>query len=161
MIEGGVKMTELDNFVSKIRSISGNDGIMNIVTARKIVKEINEFLYTKYDDIGTVRELGQDLQFFSDFHKYWHAHHREILNLQIDDASCERVADALHNVYVRTNGQAFHEIYDTNGLSNEDICRVRFLTANQDFRGSRNFVELSEIFLMLLSIFCLLSELYM
>lgn len=146
-------MTELDTFVSKIRDISGCSGVMDIATAREIVREINEFLYTKYDGIGTVWELGQNLQFFSDFHKYWYAHHREILNLQIDDASCERVADALHDVYVRTNGQAFHEIYDTNGLSDEDICRVRFLTANQDFRGSRNFVELSEIFLSDRSIF--------
>lgn len=146
-------MTELDTFVSKIRDISSSSGVMDIATAREIVREINEFLYTKYDGIGTVWELGQNLQFFSDFHKYWYAHHREILNLQIDDASCEKVADALHDVYMRTNGQAFYEIYDINGLSNEDICRVRFLTANQDFRGSRDFKELSEIFLSDRSIF--------
>ncbi len=43
--------------------------------------------------------------------------------------------------------KAFAEIYDTNGLSTDEICRVRLLTANQDFRGSRNFKELSEIYL--------------
>ena len=67
--------------------------------------------------------------------------------MQISDEACEKVADELHEVYVRTEGKAFAEIYDTNGLSADEICRVRLLTANQDFRGSRNYKELSEIYL--------------
>lgn len=141
-------MNELNRFVKKIVELYNVDSkAFNIETARKIVKEINTFLYTSPSNIGFVHELETDFPYFSVFHKYWHLHHREILNLQISDKACEMVADSLHEVYVRTKGAAFSEIYDTNGLSDEDICRVRFLTANQDFRGSRNFKELSDVFL--------------
>lgn len=75
------------------------------------------------------------------------------MNIEIDENVCHDVATALHEVYVRTGGRAFFEVYDTNGLSNEDICRIRFLTANQDFRGSRSFGELTRIFLSDNSIF--------
>lgn len=120
---------------------------MDIIAARQIVHEINTFLYTSPSNFGFVSELGQKFPYFSAFHKYWHLHHKEILDIQISDEACEQVADALHEVYVRTKGIAFKEIYDTNNLSNEDICRVRLLTANQDFRGSRKFTDLSKIFL--------------
>lgn len=147
-------MSELDCFIERIQNICGQDtAVLDLTKARQVVKEINEFLYTNYDGIGTISELGMELNYFSDFHKYWHEHHREIIDLQISDNACEKVADALHDVYVRTGGRAFSEVYDTNNLSVEDICRIRFLTANQDFRGSRNFAELSEIFLSDPSIF--------
>ncbi len=45
-----------------------------------------------------------------------------------------------------TKGKAFSEIWDTCGLSNEDVCRVRLFTANQDFRGSLNFKSLAKAF---------------
>ncbi len=147
-------MSELDCFIERIQNICGQDTAeLDLTQARQVIKEINEFLYTNYDGIGTISELGMELNYFSDFHKYWHEHHREIIDLQISDNACEKVADALHDVYVRTGGRAFSEVYDTNNLSVEDICRIRFLTANQDFRGSRNFAELSEIFLSDPSIF--------
>lgn len=141
-------MDELNIFAAKIADLYNNDsGELDLPTARKIVKEINTFLYTSPSNIGMVSEFGHTFPYFSAFHKYWHLHHKEILNLQISDEACEKVADSLHDVYLRTQGKAFTEIYDTNGLSPEDICKIWLLTANQDFRGSRNFKELSEIFL--------------
>lgn len=141
-------MDELNCFAAQIADLyNGNSGEIDLPTSRMIVKEINTFLYTSPSNIGFVYELGQTFPYFSAFHKYWHLHHKEILNLQISDEACEKVADSLHEVYVRTQGKAFAEIYDTNGLSPENICRVRLLTANQDFRGSRNFKDLSEVFL--------------
>ena len=141
-------MDELNRFAAKIAELyDGKSRELDLPTARKIVKEINDFLYTSPSNIGFVYECGQNFPYFSAFHKYWHLHHKEILDLRISDEACEEVADSLHEVYIRTHGKAFTEIYDTNGLSAEDICRVRLLTANQDFRGSRNFRELSEIYL--------------
>jgi len=140
-------MNELELFIANIKTICGVERTLTIEQARNIVKEINEFLYAKYPDIGQVVELGQNWDYFSDFHKFWQNHHREILDLQIDDTACRAVADALNDIYVRTEGRAFREIYDTNHLSAEEICRVRFLTANQDFRGSRSFRDLSEVYL--------------
>ncbi|MBQ8540817.1 MAG: hypothetical protein IJ435_05000 [Clostridia bacterium] len=140
-------MNELEVFTNKIIEICENNAQrMDIFTARQIIKEINTFLYTAPSNIGVVTEFGTEFPYFSAFHKYWHLHHKEILNLTIDEDACEKVADALHEVYVRTNGKAFAEVYDTNGLDSKDVCRVRLLSANQDFRGSRSFESLSKIF---------------
>lgn len=138
-------MKELETFVEHISALHNSP--LDIAQAREIVNEINKFLYTSNSNLGVVSELGQEFPYFSAFHKFWHQHHKEILDLQISQEACEKVADALYDVYIRTNGKAFKEIYDTNNLSKKDICRVRLLTANQDFRGSRKFVDLSEVFL--------------
>lgn len=139
-------MDELTKFSLYIKSQIQDNESLDINDAREIVKAINDFLYTNYEGIGHTSALGKTYEYLSDFHKYWEKHHEEILNCQIDEQKCEFVADALHDVYLKTHGNAFQEIYDTYNLSLEDICRVRFLTANQDFRGSRVFSQLADIF---------------
>lgn len=147
-------MSELDSFVRAISELCPKDSEkLSIEQARMVVKDINDFLYTYYDGIGTIEALGEQYRYISDFHKFWAAHHREILDIKIDDAVCRDVAHALHDVYIRTKGRAFKEVYDTGRLSPEEICRVRLLTANQDFRGSRSFKELSDKYLEDNSIF--------
>ena len=139
-------MKKLAKFCTEIsETINGNDNL-SMEDARKVVKNINDFLYTNYPNIGTTKKSEEEWEYFSDFHKFWEKHHEEILDCKIDDGKCELVADALHSVYLRTDGEAFKELYDTCGLSDEDVCRVRFLTANQDFRGSLVFSELAEVF---------------
>ncbi len=140
-------MNEVSNFINRIKNISGNMTDLSIDKARLIIKEINEFLFTNYEDIGTTDILGNSYKYFSDFHKFWEKNHKEILNIQIDEEKCRLVAEKLHEVFVRTNGIVFRKIYDTNGLCAEDICKVRILTANQDFRGSRSFKQLSDVFI--------------
>lgn len=137
---------DLYDFVKKICSIYENDTEFSVESARSIVNELNEFLYTTYDEIGMVEALGAEYQFISEFHRYWNEHYAEILDAKIDDARCEEVANAMFLVYETSDGQAFSGVYDTFGLSKEDICRIRMLTANQDFRGSRAFGDLVEIF---------------
>ncbi|MBE5857438.1 MAG: hypothetical protein E7296_07765 [Lachnospiraceae bacterium] len=139
-------MNELEVFLSKINLICKEQGSLSVEAARKVIYEINSFLFTKYKGIGTLSEFEKKYEYLSDFHKYWEKNHKEILNVQIDDEKCEEVADALHDVYVKTGGRAFREVYDTNGLNDEEVCQIRFLTANQDFRGSRDFKELSDIY---------------
>lgn len=139
-------MDELSIFCSEIKKIVGDSTDLSIGKAREIVKSINEFLYTKYPDIGVTNTLGQTYSYVSDFHKYWEANYKEILNAQINDENCKKVADALHGIFIKTKGKAFANIWDTCNLTNDQVCRVRLLTANQDFRGSRKFSELAEIF---------------
>ena len=139
-------MSEIDDFIHIIRDNTNNGLPLTIEQARLVIKELNTFLYTTHEDLGNTEILGKNYEYFSSFHKYWEEHHQELLNLQISEENCEAVARALHDVYLRTNGRAFQDVYDTNGLNNEDICRVRFLTANQDFRGSRDFLEFAHIF---------------
>lgn len=138
-------MKELELFAQHISSLYKNP--LDINCARKLVKEINSFLYASNSNLGSVFELGKSFPYFSAFHKFWHQYHKEILNLSISDEICEKVADILHDVYIRTKGKAFEEIYETNDLKKEEICRIRLLTANQDFRGSRKFKEFANIFL--------------
>ncbi|SHH92068.1 hypothetical protein SAMN05720761_1455 [Fibrobacter sp. UWCM] len=139
-------MDELSTFCNELKGIMGNSTELSIEKARKIVQSLNEFLYARYPDIGTTNVLDAAYDYISDFHKYWERHYKEILNVRIDDSNCEKVADALHLVFQKTNGHAFSQVWDTCGLRPEDVCRVRLFTANQDFRGSRAFSELAEIF---------------
>lgn len=139
-------MQEFISFCNSIKKIVESRPQMDVEGARKIICAINNYLYTTYANIGTIEELGTTFDYFSDFHKFWHNHHKEILGCTIDEEICEKVADSLHDVFSVTNGNAFRLVWDTCGLTNEQVCRVRFLTANQDFRGSRNFSEFARIF---------------
>lgn len=120
--------------------------VLDISGAREIVRLINDFLYTTHDGIGTIETLGQTFNYFSEFHKFWHKNYSEILDCKINTENCEKVADALHNIFIITNGKAFTEIWDKCSLSDEDVCRVRLFTANQDFRGSLEFAALAKKF---------------
>lgn len=133
-------------FCNSIKELVESYPQMNVDGARKVVRAINEYLYTSYERIGEIQMLGTTFEYFSDFHKFWNNHHEEILGCTIDDEICEKVADSLHDVYITTNGDAFKSVWDTCGLTKEQVCRVRFLTANQDFRGSRSFSDLARVF---------------
>ena len=137
-------MTELDILIQKLKSITNGSTKLNVIQERLIIKELNDFFFASHTDLGTINCLGRDFKYFSDFHKYWHKHHREILQVSICDENCEKVADALHEVFLQTQGKAFTEVYDTCGLSPEEVCRIRLLTANQDFNGSRSFFDLAK-----------------
>lgn len=70
-------MDELSTFCDEIKKIVGDSTNLSIEKAREIVKSINEFLYTKYPDIGDTYALGQTYSYVSDFHKYWEANYKE------------------------------------------------------------------------------------
>lgn len=142
---------ELKRFIDRMKELSNSE--YNIETARSAVKEINEFLFTTYDGIGSLNVLNKEYPFFSDFHKYWDRNYKEIINAEIDISNCSLVANALHDIYLRTNGKAFNSVWDTCGLSDEAVCKIRLLTANQDFRGSRKFSDFAKIYKMDPSIF--------
>lgn len=135
-------MNEFNDFGKKLREIIAKHSFLGIDEARRIICEINNFLYTTHPNIGKFDVDGMDFEYFSDFHKFWHKHHQEILDCEIDDTQCELVADALHDIYLLTDGEAFHTVYNTGNLDDEQICRVRFFTANQDFRISMEFLKL-------------------
>lgn len=139
-------MNSLSQFGNSIKSTMESKPALDISGAREIVRLINDFLYTTHDGIGTIETLGQTFDYFSEFHKFWHKNYSEILDCKINNENCEKVADALHNIYIITNGKAFTEIWDKCSLSDGDVCRVRLFTANQDFRGSLEFSTLAEKF---------------
>lgn len=140
-------MDALSAFYRNLSQISLEKEDLTIEQAREVVKQINEFLYCSNPaDTDTINIFGNAWKYISDFHKYWEKQHKNILDCQINEVKCEQVADALHQVYITTKGKAFSNIYDTCNLKPEEICQVRMLTANQDFRGSRSFKELAKIY---------------
>ena len=115
-------MDGMKRFVETIRGIGwGLSRDENIAKARKIVSELNRFLYARHDGLGTLHVLGQEVSYFSEFHKFWEAHHEEILDISIDDVACAKVADVLHGIYEQTEGKAFREIYDRCGLDDAAV----------------------------------------
>lgn len=137
-------MNGLNNFANYIKNIIESTPILDVKSAREIIRAINDFLYTTHSGIGTIDVLGQTFEYFSEFHKFWYENYIDILDCQINDQTCEQIADALHDIYILTDGKAFTEIWDTCSLSNKDVCRVRLFTANQDFRGSLAFGPLAK-----------------
>ena len=141
-------MLEMDEFIEQLTSLIERDtnNKLTISSIQKIIKEINNFLYTKSNNVEKTNILGENFEYLSNFHKFWAKNHKKILKAQINEKQCEKVADSLHDVYVLTKGKVFSEVWSTGDVSNESICKIRFLTANQDFRGSRDFQTLLDIF---------------
>ena len=138
-------MENIKHFVATIKAIPWSEtDVSDIESCRKVVAEINRFLFSTRNDIGSVSAFGKEFPYFSEFHRFWRQHYRDVLGITIDDVLCESVADALHQVYIETEGRAFSELYDVCGLQPEEVCRIRLLTGNQDFRGSRGFSYLAK-----------------
>lgn len=70
----------------------------------------------------------------SEFHKFWEAHHREIINAKIDRSQARLAAQSLNKAILSYGNRLLTVTHDTAGLSKQAIAQVRFFTANQDFR---------------------------
>ncbi|MDG7037138.1 MAG: hypothetical protein JRM72_07120 [Nitrososphaerota archaeon] len=131
---------ELDTFLGEVLEILGleNKRWMSIDEKGRLLSKLNAFLYQTYEGIGTTTELdNEEFNYFSDFHKYWKAHHQEILGIEVAPPSkCRDVALVLDKIH-REQGDSIYELPSkTDNLSIEQIAEVRFFTANQDFRAS-------------------------
>jgi hypothetical protein len=139
----------MNTFNSFFKTLLGNSNIslardLSIDEIKFIISKINEYFYTNYEGIGHTNILDDDFEYFSEFHKFWEKYHKKMLNPQIDDAQCSLVADVLHDVLINYGKQPFYELYSTHSLKPEEICKIRYFSANQDFRGSRKFEDLFE-----------------
>ncbi len=142
-------MNSLDEFFKGLISIVKlklNSNNLNIIEQQQIISKINEYLFTNYEGIGITYILNKDFEYFSEFHKYWEKNHKQILNPQIDDKQSEIIAEILHKIYIEYGKAPFSELYETLGLNKSEICRVRYFTANQEFRGTRNFEDYARIY---------------
>ena len=141
----------MDNFNNFFKSILKESkvnlkGSLGINEIRNIILKINEYFYTNYEDIGNTYILGGDFEYFSEFHKFWEKYHKEIIDPYIDEKKCEKVADILYGIYVEYGSRPFKRLYDIFTLTKKEICNLRYFSANQDFRGSRNIEELIVIY---------------
>lgn len=77
---------------------------------------------------------GEELQYFSEFHKYWEENHRRILNARINRPQARAAAYAFSQSIQRYGVSLLSVTHETCGLHPQAIAQVRFFTANQDFR---------------------------
>jgi hypothetical protein len=102
--------------------------------AQIVLEQLNAYFFQTYEGIGTLMLNDKEYQYFSDFHKFWESHHVRILNAKIDRGQARQAAQALHAAFQKYGAEIFRVTLDTRGLSKQAIAKVRFFTANQDFR---------------------------
>lgn len=135
----------LDSFFEKLlnplREFS--DGEQSLEKVRSSLLTINQYFFNTYKDIGLLHLDDPDFDgaYFSEFHKLWHQHSQEIIAPQIDTQRCIEAADTLHEVKMRFGEKAFALQNAFEGVDKSALATVRFLTANQDFRGSRSTAD--------------------
>jgi len=108
-----------------------------IEIARRFIEKLNEYLFQTYRGIGITHALDdEEFQYFSEFHKFWEAHHREILNVRFSQSQVAAAARALHSA-TKTYGSSILKLdiaKQVGGLAPQAVAQVRFFTANQDWR---------------------------
>lgn len=126
-------ITELNQRINITLPESWSD-LSEVQLAQRFLERLNEYFYQTHEDIGTTTFNGEELQYFSEFHKFWETHHKEILNARIDRAQARLAAQALSSA-IQTYGNLILGVtHETHGMRPQAIAQVRFFTANQDFR---------------------------
>jgi hypothetical protein len=130
----------LTQFVVEINKRIGIDlpegwqKLSDIQIAQRFLSGANEYFFQTYNGIGKTTFRDEELSYFSEFHKFWEAHHAEILDGRIDTTQTAIAARSLAQAVGKYGMEIFSVTLDTLGLPLEAVAQVRFLTANQDFR---------------------------
>jgi len=108
--------------------------LTEVELAQRFLEKMNEFFFQTHEGIGTTEFDDEELQYFSEFHKFWKAKHREVLNVRIDLEQAGLVAQSLSLAISKYGRSILSVTHETHGLDPKAIAQVRFFTANQDFR---------------------------
>ncbi len=108
--------------------------LTDVEAAQRFLVKINEYFYQTHDGIGSTEFQDEEIQYFSEFHKFWEKNHKEILKVRVDQRQATACAEIMNAVVLKYGNELFRVDYDTKGLHKEAIAQVRFFTANQDFR---------------------------
>ena len=108
--------------------------LTEIQVAQRFLEKLNEYFFQTHEEIGTTTFNGEELQYFSEFHKFWEANYEAILNPRIDDEQARIAAQSLVSAIGRYGSEILGLTLETCDLAPEAIAQVRYLTANQDFR---------------------------
>jgi hypothetical protein len=133
-------MSNLNQFIERITADIGIalpskwKLLADVQVAQRFLTRINQFFFQTYSGIGNTELDGEEYQYFSEFHKFWEKHHKEILNPRINRENARKAAECL-SLAVKKYGKGILSInHQTHGLPSAAIAQVRFFTANQDFR---------------------------
>jgi len=106
----------------------------DIEVSQNFLKSLNEYFFQTYKGIGYTDFNGEEIQYFSEFHKYWKNNYKEILNANVNKEKANKTAKALIKARNKYGVGLLGTDDKTQGLSPKSIAQVRFFTANQDFR---------------------------
>lgn len=125
------------------------EGEISIQKVRNALSIINRYFYTSSPDIGELhlRGLGFTTQYFSEFHKLWSTSAEEIIAPCIDDRKCKKAAEVLHAIRSTYGNTPFESRTNLHNLRPQALAQIRFLTANQDFRGSRDTEKFFQLYI--------------
>ncbi len=126
----------VDRLYSGLGLADPGDRVSDVKLARRFLAGLNEYFYQTHDGIGATKHPEDARQYFSEFHKFWEANYKTILNPRVDRRRARVAAKCLSRAVRRYGREVLSLNVDTHGLSRQAIAQVRFLTANQDFRGS-------------------------
>lgn len=134
------------------------NGEIDIEKIRDSLLIINKYFFNNYKGIGntSIEDWDYTTEYFSDFHKLWEENAEEILAPEIDDEKCAMAADTLHLIKEKFGDTPFLNPINLHGLESANIATIRFLTANQDFRGSRNTENFFQLFIEAPAVFDLM-----
>lgn len=133
----------MEDFVQFIEDINAQIGINmpqrwqilpNIEIAQRFLRGINQYFFQTYKELGKTSFQGEELQYFSAFHKFWEGNYEAILNARINRQQARLTALALSSAIQKYGAEILNVTHETRGLSPQAIAQVRFFTANQDFR---------------------------
>ncbi len=102
--------------------------------AQRFLQGINRYFFQTYEGIGVTDFQGEEIKYFSEFHKFWESNNRIILNCTINQRKAEIVARCLNEGFAKYGSKIFKVTMETCGLLPKAIAQVRLFTANQDFR---------------------------
>jgi hypothetical protein len=133
----------MDSLIAFIKEINAQMGVVlpahwqklsDLEIAQRFLRGINRYFFQTYQGIGTTQFQGEELQYFSEFHKSWESNHHSILNARIDRPQANLAAKSLSRAVQKHGYEILNVTHETHGLNPQAIARVRFFTANQDFR---------------------------
>lgn len=136
-------MDKMGTFIRFIKEVNQRLGISlppafadltEIQLAQRFLEKLNEYFFQTYEGIGNTSFAGEELQYFSEFHKFWEIHHEEILNPIINKSQTKLAAQALSKAIKNYGKEILGITRNTQGLQLQAVAQVRFITANQDFR---------------------------
>jgi len=127
-------MNRWNNFIDELEEIiDKNEGIEQI---RKVLHHMNFYFYVQDESLGKTEALGEKMEYFSPHHKVWEENFEEILDFEMDEDVAYNIASVLIEVQ-REEGLLPVESGDkapSPDLSAGEIARIRFFSANQDFK---------------------------
>lgn len=113
------------------------EGEISLEMIRNSLKVINQYFFNTHKDIGFTQK-GDTTPYFSEFHKLWETKAEEIVAPFLDEGKCIALAEVFHQLKIKYGDKLFMTQRDLTGISLDEFALIRFLTANQDFRGSRS-----------------------